>query len=311
MVIVTCLYLVLIYLLFFKFRVLPWNKVSQGLAVFVGTIILTAFLVGLQGLTPASVQGAITGRLVEIAPQVSGRVLSIEAKPNIPLDEGDVLFSIDPVLFESRVDELKARLALARLRLGQYQDLAASNAGTDFQVQQSAAEVKQLEASLVAARFDLDNTVVRAPAGGITPRVLLRPGLQVSPLKSVLSFIDTEQLAIGAQFQQKALINVKPGDKALVNFPALPGQVFEAQVIDIPGAIGNAQMLATGQLPAVEQFTMTRVYPVFISLPDDFPPELRKVGLAASVTIHTEGAGVVGIVAIVLQWVKTSMDAIV
>ena len=104
---------------------------------------------------------------------------------------------------------------------------------------------------------------------------------------------------------------MKLGDKALVNFPALPGQVFEAQVIGIPGAIGNAQMLASGQLPSVQQFTMTRLYPVFISLPEDFPDELRKIGLAASVTIHTEGAGVVGIVAIVLQWVNTSLDAII
>ena len=82
------------------------------------------------------------------------------------------------------------------------------------------------------------------------------------------------------------------------------------EVIVVPGAIGNAQLLASGQLPSVEQFIMTRVYPVIISLPEDFPDELRKVGLAASVTIHTEGAGVVGIVAVVLQWVGTSMDAI-
>jgi multidrug resistance efflux pump len=311
MVIITCLYLALVYLLFFKFKLLPWNKISQGLTVLIGVIILTAFLVGLQGLTPVSVQGAITGRVVEIAPQVSGRVITVEAEPNITVDEGAVLFSIDPVSFESRVDELEARLQLARLRLGQYRELAASSAGTEFQVEQSEAEVKQLEALLTGARFDLDNTVVHAPARGMVPRVLLQPGMRISPLKSVLTFIDTGKLAIGAQFQQKALINVKPGDKALVNFPALPGQVFEAQVIAIPGAIGNAQMLASGQLPSVQQFTMTRLYPVFISLPEDFPDELRKVGLAASVTIHTEGAGVVGIVAIVLQWVNTSLDAII
>jgi multidrug resistance efflux pump len=302
MVIITTLYLMLVYLLFFKFKLLPWNKISQGLTVLVGVVILSAFLVGLQGLTPSSVQGAITGRIVEIAPQVS--------EPNNRVDAGAVLFSIDPVSFESRVDELEARLALAQLRLEQYRDLAASSAGTEFQVQQSESEVKQLEASLVGARFDLDNTVVRAPATGIVPRVFLQPGMRVSPLKSVLTFVDTDKLAIGAQFQQKALINVKLGDKALVNFPALPGQVFETTVIDIPGAIGNAQMLASGQLHSIEQFNMTRLYPVFIAVPDDFPDELRKVGLAASVTIHTEGAGVVGIVAIVLQWVNTSMDAI-
>jgi multidrug resistance efflux pump len=297
MVIITTLYLMLVYLLFFKFKLLPWNKISQGLTVLVGVVILSAFLVGLQGLTPSSVQGAITGRIVEIAPQVSGRVITVEAEPNNRVDAGAVLFSIDPVSFESRVDELEARLALAQLRL-------------EFQVQQSESEVKQLEASLVGARFDLDNTVVRAPATGIVPRVFLQPGMRVSPLKSVLTFVDTDKLAIGAQFQQKALINVKLGDKALVNFPALPGQVFETTVIDIPGAIGNAQMLASGQLHSIEQFNMTRLYPVFIAVPDDFPDELRKVGLAASVTIHTEGAGVVGIVAIVLQWVNTSMDAI-
>jgi len=141
--------------------------------------------------------------------------------------------------------------------------------------------------------------------------VYLKPGMQVSPSRSVLTFVDTGELVIGAQFQQKALIKVKPGDKALVNFPALPGQVFETQVILVPGAIGNTQLIASGQLASVEQLKTTRLYPVFISLPEDFPDELRKVGLAASVTIHTEGAGVVGIVAVVLQWVSTSLDAII
>ena len=31
MVIITCLYLALVYLLFFEFKLLPWNKISQGL----------------------------------------------------------------------------------------------------------------------------------------------------------------------------------------------------------------------------------------------------------------------------------------
>ncbi len=311
MLIIAGLYCAAVYLLFFKLKLLPWNKISQGLVTLIGVVILTLFLIGLQGLTPASVKGGITGRIIEIAPQVSGRVIMVKAEPNVTVDEGALLFSIDPVLFESRIDELEARLELARLRLEQYQELAAGRAGTEFQVQQSRAEVKQLEALLVGARFDLENTDVRAPARGMVPQVYLKPGMQVSPSRSVLTFVDTGELVIGAQFQQKALINVKPGDKALVNFPALPGQVFETQVILVPGAIGNTQLIASGQLASLEQLKTTRLYPVFISLPEDFPDELRKVGLAASVTIHTEGAGVVGIVAVVLQWVSTSLDAII
>jgi multidrug resistance efflux pump len=259
MLIITCLYLALVYLLFFKFRVLPWNKVSQGLVVLIGTIILTGFLVGLQGLTPSSQQAAITGRIVEIAPQVSGRVVSVPIEPNAPLEMGTVLFTIDPVIYEARVQELEAGLALAKMRLQQFTELAEASAGSEFQLQQSEAEVKQLEARLAMAADDLQNTIVRAPAQGLVPRLFLQPGMQVGPTRSVMTFVDTSQLVIVAQVQQKSLQNIRGGDKALVNFPALPGEVFEAQVIAVPNAIGEAQVLASGQLPVLDQARMTRL----------------------------------------------------
>jgi len=91
-VIITTLYLALVYLLFFKFKLLPWNKVSQGLVLLIGIIILTGFLVGLQGLTPSSVQATITGRIVEIEPQVSGRVTVVTVEPNVTIVAGDTLY---------------------------------------------------------------------------------------------------------------------------------------------------------------------------------------------------------------------------
>jgi multidrug resistance efflux pump len=235
----------------------------------------------------------------------------VPVEPNAPLETGDVLFTIDPVIYEARVQELEAGLALAKLRLQQFTELAEASAGSEFQLQQTEAEVKQLAARLAMAEDDLQNTIVRAPAQGLVPRLFLQPGMQVGPTRSVITFVDTSQLVIAAQIQQKSLQNIRAGDKALVNFPALPGEVFEAHVIAVPNAIGEAQVLASGQLPVLDQARMTRLYPVYVSLPEDFPEELRKAGLAASVTIHTEGAGVVGIVAVVLQWVNTSLDAII
>ena len=311
MVIVTVLYFALVYLLFFKFKLLPWNGLTKGLTALVGTIILTGFLVGLQGLTPSSSQGIVTARIVEVAPQVSGRIISVSVEPNVVVEEGAVLFTIDPIPFEARVQELEAKLKLSNLRLGQYQELAAAGAGSEFQLEQTQAEIEQLEASLKGARFDLANTVVRAPARGMVPRLFLKPGMQASPAKSVLAFTDTEALFVGGLFQQKAIQNVKVGDVALVNFPALPGEVFETKVLSVPNAIGEGQWLASGQLPNVQTQRMTRLYPVYMELPEDYPDELRKVGFAATIYIHTEGAGVVGIVAVVLQWVGTSLDAII
>jgi multidrug resistance efflux pump len=311
MVIVTITYLTLVYLLFFKFKLLPWNKVTQAVSVVIGVVILTGFLVGLQGLTPSSTQGTITGRIVEIAPQVSGRVLEVPVEPNVIVETDAVLFTIDKVPFEARVQELQARLALSELRLAQHKELVEKRAGSEFQLQQTEAETLQLQAQLTNAEFDLNNTQVLAPSRGMVPRLFLKPGMQVSPSRSVLTFVDTSELTIVALFQQKALQSTRVGDKALVNFPALPGRVFETTVVALPNAIGDSQVLASGQLPSVQGARMTRLYPAYISLPPDFPEELNKVGLAATVYIHTEGAGVVGIVAVILQWVGTSLDAII
>ncbi len=310
MVLILVLYVSLIWLLFFKFRWLPWNMLSQWICIIVGTVILSGFLVGLQALTPSSTQAYITGQIVEIAPQVSGRITRVNIEPMQNLNEGDVLFEIDPTAYQARVDDLEARLNLAGLRLKQYQELAAEGAGTGFQLEQSTAEVAQLEAQLVSAQFDLENTQVRAPGPGIVPVLALREGMQVSPSSSVITFMDKSVMWIGAQFQQKALQTVKIGDTAKVNFPGLPGQVFETVVLGMPSAIREAQLDSSGKLPSVNEQRMVSVWPMIIKLPDDLPEEFHRAGVAAEVYIHTEGAGIVGAVAVILQWISTSMDAI-
>ena len=72
MVIITCLYLAIVYLVFHKWKLLPWTKTTKGISLVLGIVILTVFLIGLQGLTPASTQAMITAPITEIAPAVSG-----------------------------------------------------------------------------------------------------------------------------------------------------------------------------------------------------------------------------------------------
>jgi multidrug resistance efflux pump len=370
MVIVSCLYLVLVYLIFFKFKLLPWNGTTKGIVLLLGVIILSGFLVGLQGLTPASTQAFISGPVTEIAPLVSGRVLTMAAEPNKELLPGDLIFAIDPTVYQARVDQLMATLAqtesgvaqlkeaydaarsqtasiaaqleLNRLRLRESEELVAAEAGSRFELEQYESQVEQLTAQLDTARanekaaylnltasvgdeqaqvaqvlaqldtaqFDLENTEVRAPGQGVVTFLVLRPGMQVSPSRSVVTFTRTDELFIVGLFQQKALQHVKKGDTAKINFPALPGHVLEGEVLDVAVAIGEGQFFASGQLPSVQGQRMTRLYPILISIPEDFPPDLRRVGVAASVRIHTEGAGVVGIVAVILQWIQTSLDMV-
>ena len=310
MVVILILYGALVYLLIFKFKVVPRNIFTRLVVLLIGITVAVWFLAGLQTLTPSSSQAAVTGRIVEIAPQVSGRIATVPAERSVVVEAGTILFTIDPTTYQARVDELKTRIELSRKRLKQFEELASSSAGSLFQLQQGYAELKQLEAQLTSAKFDLDNTEVRAPFKGMVPKMLLKEGMQVSPSRSVLPFLDTEELAVGGLFQQKALEHVRIGDKALINFAALPGRVFESRVKAIPSAIGDSQILTSGALNVIEAQITSRNYPVWVELPDDFPKHLRRVGLAAKIYIHTEDAGMVAPVAIASQWINASLDTI-
>ena len=310
MVIVLVLYGALVYLLIFKFKVIPRNIFTRLVVLLIGITLAVWFMAGLRTLTPKSSQAAVTGRIVEIAPQVSGRIATVSAERSVVVEADTILFTIDPTMYQARVDELKTRIELSRKRLKQFEELASKSAGSLFQLQQGETELKQLEAQLTSAQFDLDNTIVRAPFKGMVPKMFLKEGMQVSPSRSVLPFLDTEELAVGGIFQQKALEHVRIGDKAFINFAALPGRVFESRVRAIPSAIGDSQILTSGALNMVEAQITSRSYPVWVELPDDFPEHLRRAGLSAQIYIHTEDAGVVAPVAKAAQWINTSLDTI-
>jgi multidrug resistance efflux pump len=144
----------------------------------------------------------------------------------------------------------------------------------------------------------------------MVPRLFLKEGTQVAAAKSVMTFVDTSKLLVGGLFPQKALQTVKIGDKARVSFPALPGRVFDSRVAIIPSAIGDAQFMASGQLSSIQGQRMVNLYPIYIELPEDFPEDMRKIGLGAKIYIHTEGAGVIGSVANAVQFISSSLQAI-
>jgi multidrug resistance efflux pump len=311
MVFIIGLYFALVYLVFFKFRWLPLNTATKTIIVGLGVFILLAVLTAMRTLTPTTIQAAVTTRIVEIAPQVSGRVDKVMIEKSVTVEKGTVLFTIDPTAYQARVDEIEAQLMLVRLRVEQYGKLSASGAGSKFEHEQALVETRKLEAKLVGARFDLDNTSVRAPTRGMVPRLFLKEGTQVSPSKAVMTFLDTTELLVGGLFQQAALQNVKIGDRATVSFPALPGQVFESTVVRIPEAIGDVQLMASGNLPVIGQVKTTRLFPIYVALPDDFPDHVEKVGLAAVVTVHTQKAGAISMVALALQWISASLAILV
>ena len=113
MVIILCLYVVALWLVFSKFKLVRWGWLSGTISLLVGAFILATFLALFNYLTPSG-RITVTGRVVEVMPNVTGQIVTIPVKPNVPVKINDVLFQIDPAPFQYKVAQVQASLAAAK-----------------------------------------------------------------------------------------------------------------------------------------------------------------------------------------------------
>ena len=200
MIIILCLYVVALWLAFSKFRLVRWGWLSGTVAILVGAFILAIFLALFNYLTPSG-RVTVAGRVVEVTPNVTGQIVAIPVKPNVPVKMGDVLFQIDPAPFQYKVVQLQASLVgakqqaeilksnyeqatanvtgLAALvafntqRNADIQKLAAEGANTQFQAQDrqnqyetALAQLNVAKASQQSAKLALDSEI-----GGVNTTV--------------------------------------------------------------------------------------------------------------------------------------------
>lgn len=179
MIIILCLYLVALWLVFSRFKLVRWGWLSGSVSLLIGGFILATFLALFNYLTPSG-RVTVTGRVVEVTPNVTGQIVAIPVKPNVPVKANDVLFQIDPAPFRYKVSQLQASLAAAKQqteilksnyeqatatveglvaqvaynkkRLADIQTLAADDANTQFQAEDKQVQYETVSAQLGAAK---------------------------------------------------------------------------------------------------------------------------------------------------------------
>ena len=173
------IYAFFVWLIFIKFKWLPWNTSSQVIVVIIPIVGLTVLILMLNVFAPSSADVRVVKYVVQVVPQVRGRVIEVPVRGNDYVRKGDVLFRIDPTPYALAVKTLEAQLAnaegasrqlneqlksatankqavsarveLARQRVAQFQELASTGAGDAFALQQAQADLKDLESQFSAA----------------------------------------------------------------------------------------------------------------------------------------------------------------
>jgi RND family efflux transporter MFP subunit len=226
---------------------------------------------------------------VSIVPDVAGEVTEVPVTANTSLKAGEVLFRIDPVPFQAQVKAIEAQLQLSSTRLSQMTQLFVRDAGRGFDVEQRQSEVDQLKGQLEAAQWNLDKTIVRAPADGYVTNLALRKGARVAnlPLAPVMAFIDTSSTIIGVEINQNDARYVAPGQEVEATFKFAPGRIYGGKVESVLQAIATGQAQASGTA-VTPRAIEAAPFVVRIKLDDTAFAQSLPAGSAGTAAIYTE-----------------------
>lgn len=423
------IYAFFVWLIFIKFKWLPWNTSSQVIVVIIPIVGLTALILSLNVFAPSSPDVRVVKYVVNIVPQVRGRVIEVPVEPNRLVRKGDVLFRIDPTPYEfqvraleaqladaqgsareleeqlagavgktaearaairqasaalvqagaairqavARTRELEARLGLARKRVGQNRELVASGAGDRFALEKAETDVKELESQVEAARsaeaqaraaegqarateaqaraaetqtkaaerqikqrlgaragdeyakvasvraqlenarWELEQTTVRAPSDGYAINVQLREGSMTAafPALPVMTFVE-ETYQVIALFGQNELHQVEPGNRAEFTLNTYPGRILRAKVDSIVWAQGQGQIPSSSTLPQTGPFpSAPGRFPVKLTVEERDAELFLPAGAVGQGAIYTERAHAIHILRMVILRVGAKLDYLV
>ncbi len=239
---------------------------------------------------------------VNVGSQVSGIIQDLLVDFNSIVREGDVIMRLDPVLFETQLEQARANLVRAeadveRLRVSRDDTLVQLRRSEDLaerelisvteleaaqlavrsaeaQLKSNEAAVTQAEASLSQNQVNLDNTVIRAPIDGIVISRLVDAGQTVAAsLQAPELFIiaaDLTKMRVIAAIDESDVGRIRPNQRVTFTVDAYPGEEFE-------GSVSQIRLE-----PVLTQNVVT--YATVVDAPN---PDLRlKPGMTATISLE-------------------------
>ena len=151
------IYAFFVWLIFIKFKWLPWNITSQVIVVIIPIVGLTAMILTLNVVAPSSNDVRVFKYVVQILPQVRGRVIEVPVEPNRLVKKGELLFRIDPTPYQNDLNLAKAKLGAAEAQFSaagaNLVDASAGARQLQEQLNSASAQVRALQPRVELARL--------------------------------------------------------------------------------------------------------------------------------------------------------------
>lgn len=237
------IYSAIVWLIFIKFKWLPWNIVSQVTVVIIPIVGLTVLILLLNVVAPSSHDVRVYKYTVPIVSQVRGRVLEVPVvEGNVLVKKGDILFRVDPTPYQLDVNVLEAQLVNAQAQQRELEEQAkgakAKVAETRAAIAQAASRTQEVSARLDLARRRVEQYRELAETGAGNKFDLERAETDVKELEGQLAAARSAEAAArageGQALASEQQVQQKLGAKVNGEY---------AQVAQIRAQLENAKWL--------------------------------------------------------------------
>ena len=151
------IYSFFVWLIFIKFKWLPWNTQTQVTVAIIPIVGLTVLILLLNIYAPSSADVRVFKYTVPIVSQLRGRVIEVPVEEgNRLVKKGEVLFKIDPEPYQLAVNQLEAQLATAIASQKEQEESLKGARGKVAEargaINQATARISEVDARLELAR---------------------------------------------------------------------------------------------------------------------------------------------------------------
>lgn len=255
--------------------------------------------------SPWTRDGKVRAELVNITPEVSGRLEKILVHDNQFVTAGSLIFSIDPVPYQIALDNAEAALAKAQADMAKADHEAARRRSLPRNVISSEdldesnlaaasmkASYKAAQANLEQAKWNLSKTRIYAPTDGYITNLQARVGNYATAGTPLVALVDTHSFYVLGYFEETKLRHIREGRKA--DIVLYNGNIRLQGVVESIGrAIYDQSADSSSDLlmdvkPNVPWVRLAQRVPVRIKL-IDIPANLTLVaGTTCTISIHQQ-----------------------
>ena len=254
--------------------------------------------------SPWTRDGRVRAEVVNIAAEISGKVVKLMVVDNQPVKKGDILFEIEPVDYRLALTQAESNVrsrqfdeqvaeedSQRRQKLGAEAVSAEERNTSESTAHVAAAAYQAALAAQKQAQVNLDRTVIRSPVNGYVTNLTLRIGDYATPGQTKMTLVDGDSFWIVGYFEETKLPRIHEGDYAHVRLMGWKPEIA-AHVESISRAIAdtNTDADSLGLANVSPIFTWVRLaqrIPVRIHI-DRVPDQVRiAAGQTCTVVIDS------------------------